>query len=57
MITQHTADKGRDMLQVNFRRVPEAEKDIFTQYFQDYMGELARLNGVKPNRRGLYEYG
>ncbi len=42
---------------VDFRRVPVSEKDVFTQYFQTYLAELAQLNGVRPGRHGLYEYG
>jgi len=48
---------SRVMPKVTVRRASESEKDIFTGYFQQYLAELALLNGARPNRRGLYEYG
>ncbi len=45
------------MPEVTISPVAPSDKGVFAQHFQDYLGELARLNGAKPNRRGLYEYG
>ena len=44
------------MAEVALRRASRAEKDTFTGHFQDYLAELSRLNGARPNRKGRYEY-
>ena len=44
------------MAEVALRRASRAEKDAFTEHFQDYLAELSRLNGARPNRKGLFEY-
>ncbi len=38
--------------------VPADRDDMpeFTDRFQDYLAELARFNGARPNRHGRYEY-
>ena len=45
------------MQDVTLRPVPASEKDVFTQYFQGYLSELARLNGVSPDAGGVLQYG
>jgi len=44
------------MPEVTLRRVPLAEKNVFSGYFQDYLDELSRLNGARRNRQGQFEY-
>jgi len=45
------------MAPVALRPVPEAERAEFERHFQKYLCELSVLNGVRPNRRGIFEYG
>ena len=45
------------MASIVLRPVPENERAEFEKHFQDYLHELALINGMRPDRRGLFEYG
>ena len=45
------------MPSVTLRPVPEHERAEFEKHFQKYLRELSLLNGTRPNRHGVFEYG
>ena len=48
--------KGGRVPEVTLRRATESERPLFAEHFQDYLAELSRLSGARPDRNGVFRY-